>query len=134
MSLACTAAAAAVVAASHTACPLPLPQEIEQAQQELQKAQIAADIQIARAKQEASIIREQAAATAKTVLLSNSAALQAVQQRLASNAAAYASVKSSLGLTQEDLLSYIWLDLVREAATKGADITAALNAPSALAV
>lgn len=108
-------------------------QEIEQATQELQKAQIAADIQIARAKQEASIIREQAAATAKTVLLSNTAALQAVQQRLAANAAAYASVKSSLGLTQEDLLSYIWLDLVREAATKGADITAALSAPSALA-
>lgn len=90
-------------------------QDAEQARAERANSEQQAANDIRAAGVAASSIINRAEADAESTRLQASAIADSLAARLAANRAAYATVKSQLGLSEEQLLAYIYLQSLREA-------------------
>lgn len=85
-------------------------QEISQAQSEYAVAAIQAETSVLQETKKAQVILLNAQSQATSITLSTEAAVAAFQAKLSTDMKSYKAIKDRLGLSTEQLLSYIWLN------------------------
>ena len=88
------------------------------AENDLNVAEIDARTQVVTAEREAEVIVLEARQAAQQVRFENAAAIVAVTARRNAEADAYNRLKEQLGLSEAELLTYVWIDAIREAQSK----------------
>lgn len=105
-------------------------EEVDEARNNRDVASIEATTRVTRAKEEASVIVLSAEAAAQQVQFETDAKVDAARRRYAAESESYDLLAKNLGLSPDELLAYIWLDMQRSSSLPGS--VTALQKPKSL--